>query len=327
MEGLKTYTRQELQAFYTPRIGEQKLGDTIELISDINQLNASSAKFVLLGIPEEIGVKANLGVGGTSSLWNVFLGAFLSVQSNNWLSSKDVVLLGQLVPPNAGLGSVAEFRSQVATLDDIVFPILKKIALAGKIPIVIGGGHNNAYPILKGLSIAQNSPVNTINIDAHADIRDTSEGRHSGNGFSSAIEQGYLSKYGVFGLHQNYNNQNTLLQIAKNESINTVFFDDLLSSDANILESWNNFREQMPEKCGLEIDLDAISNMLSSAVSNTGFELNDIRKILLTAKHSYQYLHICEGAVKLEDGRENKMMPKSVAYLVTDFIKAQNKLL
>nr|WP_233167177.1 arginase family protein [Pedobacter sp. ASV2] len=36
----------------------------------------------------------------------------------------------------------------------MVFPIIEKIVAAGKVPIVIGGGHNNAYPIIKGSSLA-----------------------------------------------------------------------------------------------------------------------------------------------------------------------------
>jgi formiminoglutamase len=33
------------------------------------------------------------------------------------------------------------------------------------------------------------------------------------------------------------------------------------------------------------------------------------------------YLHICEGATRLEDGRENENTGKLISYLVADFIK------
>jgi formiminoglutamase len=36
--------------------------------------------------------------------------------------------------------------------------------------------------------------VNAINFDAHSDFR-ILEGRHSGNGFSYAYEEGFLKKY------------------------------------------------------------------------------------------------------------------------------------
>ncbi len=38
----------------------------------------------------------------------------------------------------------------VNRLDTIVSQIVQKIIAAGKIPIIIGGGHNNAYGNIKG---------------------------------------------------------------------------------------------------------------------------------------------------------------------------------
>jgi formiminoglutamase len=48
----------------------------------------------------------------------------------------------------------------------------------------------------------QKENVNAINFDAHSDR--ILEGRHSGNGFSYAYEEGFLKKYFIFGLHENY---------------------------------------------------------------------------------------------------------------------------
>jgi formiminoglutamase len=45
--------------------------------------------------------------------------------------------------------------------------------------------------------------VNAINFDAHSDFR-ILEGRHSGNGFSYAYEEGFLKNILFFGLHENY---------------------------------------------------------------------------------------------------------------------------
>lgn len=63
---------------------------------------------------------------------------------------------------------------------------MSEIVSAGVVPIVIGGGHNNSYGMLRGSSKGLNSQVNAINIDPHADFREL-EGRHSGNGFSYAF--------------------------------------------------------------------------------------------------------------------------------------------
>lgn len=75
-------------------------------------------------------------------------------------------------------------------IDAVVAETVKKILSAGKIPITIGGGHNNAFGIIKGASEAFEKPVNVLNIDAHTDLRKL-EHRHSGNGFSFALKKGF----------------------------------------------------------------------------------------------------------------------------------------
>lgn len=118
------------------------------------------AKFVIVGIPEDIGVKANYGVGGTSTAWNAFLEAFVNVQSNDFLEGSDILVLGyfdfskmaDLIEDNAQSHEekVMAYRHAVNQVDEAVEPVIKMITQRSKIPIVVGGGHNNAYPIIKG---------------------------------------------------------------------------------------------------------------------------------------------------------------------------------
>ncbi|RZK51085.1 MAG: arginase, partial [Pedobacter sp.] len=169
---------------------------------------------------------------------------------------------------------------------------------------------------------ALSKAINVINIDAHTDLRNTAEGRHSGNGFSNAIEQGFLHQYRIFGLQQNYLNENISQQIQSSENIKTAFFEDILVDDRNVTQQWTDFTADLSNPCGLEIDLDSIENILSSAVSPSGFRINDIRKILLGNQNPFSYLHICEGSVALADGREDVTTGKTIAYLLSDFIKA-----
>src|SRR5690606_22050440 len=102
----------------------------------------------------------------------------------------------------------------VEKIDKEVSHIIFSIVKAGKIPIIIGGGHNNAYGNIKGTALANGKPVNAVNFDAHSDFR-ILEGRHSGNGFSYAYEEGFLKKYFIFGLHENYTSKNVLDSIRK----------------------------------------------------------------------------------------------------------------
>lgn len=332
MDRLQIYTQDEILKLVNIRPGETKLGEKVQVYrhhavetakeEDINLagLQNSSAKFVLLGIPEDIGVRANYGTGGTASAWPAALKALLNIQSNPFLTGEEILVLGHFDIAEPLDQSVAALRSKTAAIDLLVYPVIQLIVAAGKIPIVIGGGHNNAFPMIWGTSLALQQALNVVNIDAHADLRNPEEGRHSGNGFSHALAMGYLRQYRIFGLHQNYVNQTLPEFLANHADLQACYFEDLLQQ-ASVSHGWSSFVADLDSPVGLEIDLDSIENVLSSASSPSGFALNDIRNLLLRNTKKWSYLHICEGAIKLANGREDSSTGKTIAYLVTDFVK------
>jgi formiminoglutamase len=323
-ETLVLSTREELSRRINLREGETKLGEKVQTIASMDELPACSARFVLLGIPEDTGILANQGIAGASTAWEPALKALLNTQANSFLKGEDLLVLGHFHFPPKANEQLEDLYSQVSEIDDQVYPVLELIFRAGKVPIVIGGGHNNAYPIIKGLSKVRQTKVNVLNIDAHTDLRPTL-GRHSGNGFSYAIQDGYLDRYGIFGLQQNYLTDYMLDYMQQNSQIGWSFYEDLLLQ-GDIHASWESFIEEFPDLMGLEIDLDAIQNVLSSATSPSGFSVADIRRILLSSKKQFAYLHLAEGAVELADGRRSPLTAKLIAYLVTDFIKGQQAI-
>ncbi|RZJ80958.1 MAG: arginase [Flavobacterium sp.] len=323
MDSFKIYTQSDVLALTNQRAGEVKLGEKNLTVSNLDEIEKSKAKFVILGIPEDIGVRANLGIAGTKTAWQAALKSLLNIQSNPFLVGDEILVLGHFEIDEPTDTSLQGLREKVNQIDALVYPIIQKIVNAGKIPIVIGGGHNNAFPIIAGASMGKgNKKMNVVNIDAHADLRNRTEGRHSGNGFSTAIGSGYLNQYQIFGLQQNYVNQNLSGEIASNPNISAFYFEDLLQSEKSIVENFTDFTANLPEPCGLEIDLDVIENVLSSAQTSSGFDLNEIRKILMSNTKNYSYLHICEGATELADGRKDLTTGKTIAYLVSDFVKA-----
>ncbi len=319
MDGLRIYSKNDVLKLVNVRTGETKLGQRVGTASSLEGLNASGARFVLLGIPEDIGIRANYGLPGASTVWNPALKAFLNTQSNRFLDGSELIVLGHFEFTDPKNDSIEGLQQKVSEIDEAVSACIIKIVSAGKIPIVIGGGHNNAYPIIKALSIAKKQAVDIINIDAHADLREPN-GRHSGNSFSYALKDGYMTRYGVFGLHQSYNNVAILKEIETNEKIRAVFFDDILLK-GSLLSAWDQLINDF-ETPGLEIDLDSIENVLSSAATPSGFSLNEIRRLILGSSKRFAYLHICEGAAEMADGRTSSLTGKSIAYLITDFLKS-----
>lgn len=321
MDSFKIYTRHDIDTLVNVRVGEEKLGQKVQVIASLDQLQQATARLVLLGIPEDIGVRANFGVAGAKTAWASALKAFLNIQSNQFLQGDEVLVLGHFEIEETSHQDIAQLRTRVAEIDKLVEPVIAKLVECGKIPIVIGGGHNNALPIISGVSKALKQKINVVNIDAHADVREVAEGRHSGNGFSNAIANGFLNEYCVFGLHQSYVSKSLLAYMLDNQ-VKTTYFEDMLLNEQSIKDCWINFTADLQEPCGLEIDLDSIERVLSSAISPSGFALNDIRKILLSNRKKFSYLHLCEGAIALADGRTDLSTGKTIAYLLSDAVKA-----
>jgi formiminoglutamase len=341
----KAYNKHEILSLTKLRRFETKLGERVHLLSDpdniVEAIKANPAKYVVFGIPEDIGVQANYGIGGTSTAWLSFLQSFLNIQSNDFLLGEEIAVIGRfdfgdiqyLIDKNAHdtEEKVQAYRHAVITIDEEVEWLTKTIVAAGKIPIAIGGGHNNAYPLIKGaakgLQQAQIIPIpqiNCINLDAHTDFR-PSEGRHSGNGFRYAEEDGFLQKYCVIGIHENYLPQNVWLDIVNNPFLDFISYEDIfIHEKRNFIQAVAHAIDFTDDNfVGVELDLDCIENILSSACSPSGIKSNHARQYinLCAAQAKPCYLHICEGATKLTDGATNELTGKLISYLVSDFVK------
>jgi formiminoglutamase len=335
LDHIKAYDKDILSQLVRHREGETRIGDEVSLTGhDLQKFLAdSNCRFVLLGIPEDIGVRANHGRGGASSAVHPAMESFLNLQSNAFMHGKDIALLGEVATQDlldkAGklAGTKDEFeqlRKLVARLDERVAEVIKTIISFNKIPIVIGGGHNNAYGCIKGAALAFGTKVNAINCDQHLDFRQR-EGRHSGNGFSYAWHEGWLGRYAVFGFHEQYNNVHALGEFASNSgalygcSYEQIFIRKEIEMDRAL----RNCLGFVAGACGIEIDLDAIANVPSSAKSSSGFSVDEARYFVHASAQSVNavYLHLAEGAPVLAHRKADNKTGKLIAYLICDFIK------
>ena len=231
MDKLNVFSSKDLAKITQHRSGEIKFGEKIITVpvneNWIEFITNCEAKFVLIGLPEDIGVKANLGRMGAATAFESTLKNLVNFQHNKFCKGSNLLILGtldiskeMLEVQNLDFNKTEDRKKLselVATIDKEVVHIISTIVKSGKIPIVIGGGHNNAYGNIKGTALAKGKPINAINFDAHSDFR-ILEGRHSGNGFSYAYEEGFLKKYFIFGLHENYTSKNVLDNLKKIEN-------------------------------------------------------------------------------------------------------------
>lgn len=342
MEKFLPFTINDLAKVTNHRSGEIKFGEKMLTVpvgtNPISFIKNTDVKYILLGIPEDIGVRANFGRPGAASAWNEAIKSIANIQHNRFCKGNQILVLGQInvleemkEVENLDFNNIddrVKLSQLVQKIDKDVSHIIFSIVKLGKIPIIIGGGHNNAYGNIKGTALAKGKPINAINFDAHSDFR-ILEGRHSGNGFSYAYEEGFLKKYFVFGLHENYTSKSVLDIIKKIEdrvryntydSINIRKEKDFSQEMTHALEFIKS------DTFGIEIDLDAIPNIASSAMTLSGFSVEELRQFVsFFAKHKNAgYLHVCEGAPDLDIDKNNHLIGKLIGYLVTDFIKSNS---
>jgi formiminoglutamase len=346
MKYLNIYSEKHLSKFIRTRTGEKKLGECVQLLSSKKPeegLKMSSATFVLIGLPEDIGVRANFGRGGAHTAWEPALTNVLNVQSNSFLKGDELLVLGHVnfedlmqqaakVDSNTAAG-IQKLRQLCAEVDERVTEVIQLIVQAGKIPLIVGGGHNNAYGNIKGTALGlmargkiKTASINCINCDAHSDFR-ALEGRHSGNGFSYAFHDQFLAKYAIVGLHANYNSFNVLSELKKHQKkiqyslLEDIFIHERINYKqavkAAVTFSGSNF-------FGVELDMDAIENIPASAKTSSGISTNQARQYVSRAAQSKKvaYLHIAEAAPILSHIKADNKTGKLIAYLLTDFMKS-----
>lgn len=335
---LKPLTIKKLNTYIHHRKGEKKIGEKVKvLVENVSveaQIKQTTAQYVLFGIAEDIGVQANYGNPGAKNTWDVGLKALLNTQNNKYNKGSNILVLGCLTFPemykeldkhkNTPDLYIETARKFVAKIDAEVAYYVNTIVNAGKTPIVLGGGHNNAYGIIKGCSLAKNQPINAINLDAHSDFRNL-EGRHSGNGFSYAHKEGFINKYYMFGLHENYTSKSLFKLFEGKKTLEYSTFESITITQTTTFKAELEKGLQFISKdtFGVELDCDAIANIPSSAMSPSGFTVEEARIFIRTCA-SYKnaaYLHICEAAPNLENTRDVQTVGKLIAYLITDFIK------
>lgn len=342
MDNILLFTENDLTKYTSQRSGEVKFGERILTVPKgqdvIKYVTECEAEFVLIGIPEDIGVRANYGRPGTAHAWQNALKSIVNLQHNKFCKGSRLLILGEIDVAGAMQHAAdldhttsdgrKKLRELVKNIDKEVSYVVRQVIMAGKMPVIIGGGHNNAYGNIKGAALAMGRPVNAVNFDAHTDFR-ALEGRHSGNGFSYALEEGFLKKYFIFGLHENYISKPVMENIKKfSDRVKYTTYEQIA------IRQEKNYREEMAgalsyiedEAFGLEIDMDAIINTASSAITPSGFSAEQARQFIhYFGRHKkVAYLHICEGAPEYDNPQNSHLTGKLIAYLVSDFMKAKS---
>ena len=132
--------------------------------------------------------------------------------------------------------------------------------------------------------------------------------------------------YSVMGLHQSYNNESVLKRLELMKAT-VSFFEDWIDEPTRFYADISALVEQHKDRfTGIELDMDSIIGMPSSAFTPSGVTVEQARYYVRSMARVNQiaYIHFPEAAPVSE--RDEQLVGKSLSYLVTDFIKCHNSV-
>ncbi len=162
--------------FHRNEPADPRLGEIVRHLPE----DYAAAKIVILGCPQDEGVRRNGGrVGAAGAPTEIRRYLYKLVAQSKW----DTTLFD--------LGDTI-IQSTLEKTHAFHQSIVKNLLQDGKIVIVLGGGNDISYPDASGMWAARDGqPFLAVNVDAHLDVRESAE-RHSGTPYRQLLEEGRL---------------------------------------------------------------------------------------------------------------------------------------
>jgi formimidoylglutamase len=243
--------------------------------------NFCKAGFSFAGFPDDLGVKnvnGRIGAsGGPASFWDYFQRLKGRRDLKAGLRHQEMALIGSDLTENhdAAVRTVQRAIGAFSGSQDSL--------------LVVGGGHDYAYPWIKAFveSAPKELKIGCINIDAHFDLRPWRPVMTSGSPFRRLIEENLLAGENLveFGI-QEHCNSGELFEYASQVGIKVVPFPELRAGRA--VSEFRRSLLALGSKCDLillSVDLDAVSFAFAPGVSApqaegfTGSELIEMMEI------------------------------------------------
>lgn len=183
--------------------------------------SAEPGAYALLGFACDLGVRRNHGRAGASEGPSALRKALASLPLHG---ASPVELLD--------CGDLCCVDDDLERAQEALGAQVKRVIESGRLPILLGGGHEIAWGTAQGvMSAAPQTPLGIVNLDAHLDMRPLESGLgHSGSGFAQianeASARGLPLSYLCLGL-QRSGNTSSLMRRARDLGARWVEADDL----------------------------------------------------------------------------------------------------
>ncbi|MDE3056548.1 MAG: formimidoylglutamase [Bacteroidota bacterium] len=169
-----------------PRMGDLVLHKRKNLSDDV--------RVGIIGVPDDTGVKRNLGRPGAKDAPDEIRKAFykltpFSLSKGRPLAAEKKQISDLSIVDFGNVKTGASLEQTHERLEAAVSELLSRSIF----PIVLGGGHDIAYPVFAALSrttksAPTGSSTSVINIDAHLDVRRPNPRRNSGTSFRQMLD-------------------------------------------------------------------------------------------------------------------------------------------
>ncbi|MCS7229635.1 MAG: formimidoylglutamase [Candidatus Kryptonium sp.] len=231
----------------------------------------------ILGVPQDEGVKRNKGRPGASKAPNEFRKYFYRLTPFNFKFKKQITELK--------IFDLGNLKTD-GTLEDIherLSFVVEELIKNGITPIIIGGGHDIAFPNYIGF--ARNYITNkkaVINIDTHLDVR-KAELRNSGTPFRQILEL-EIKPDAIFEIGiQDFANSIYHFNYALENGVRIFTLQDVREKGIDFI--LNDLKNELNEHfIHLSFDMDAVRNSDAPGVSATypdGLAAEEVLKIAL----------------------------------------------
>jgi len=245
-----------------PRIGD--------LLTQPDAVPDTAARVaVIVGVPQHIGVERNGGRAGAAAAPLHIRRALTRLATSDIV---DVVRSGQLVITD--VGDIDTDGKTLEQIHDEQHDVVAHLLQRGYVPIVLGGGHDTAWPTIHALNTV-GKPYGVINVDAHADVRPLRDDAraHSGSPFrqmltaspSSIVEGGFVE----FGL-QHHAVAMAHRTFVTDHGMHVMMLDDLRRR--GFAEAWDQALSWAGagEALYVSLDMDAFASAFAPGVSAPG---------------------------------------------------------
>lgn len=221
--------------------------------------NSSGKKPIILGCCSDTGVKRNGGRVG-AKLGPAAIRKALGPLAYHARFSEII-----------DLGNIIEEQENLEKAHDDLYGALRTLLDKHYFPILLGGGHDLAYPHGKAIldhCSTTGEKVGIINLDAHFDLRPLNEGiRHSGSPFHQLAEEYPVSfHYLCLGLQQ-ASNPRSLFEFASKHLVEWIEMESFQLTKWDYIQEYLNTFCRDKNKIYLTIDLDGFSSAYAPGVS------------------------------------------------------------